>query len=340
MSLNGYSSFFFNRPRADKATRDHGGLAIFIKNTIRPGVKLKPASQSDYQWVYLDKSFFNFSKNVYICFVHDAPDYTGYSRRKAIETLQLLQRDILNFRESGEIVLAGDFNARTTNVSDFINDDSSSFTPLHDDYREDCIIRPRSSEDECHRPCTRGRTLLDLCISSQLGILNMLNGRMLDDPLGKVTYHGPLGSSVIDYVIASENIYENILYFKVHDFKRAFSDHCKISFKLLASYNVSEQLADSTYAMPESLPFKARDITKYQSAFNLPPIKEKVTNFLNEDWDKTQEGVERATTQLNEIILIAAKLSLKARGRRHCKHKNKKWFDASLEQSKRDSKQS
>ena len=93
--------------------------------------------------------------------------------------------------------MTGDFNGRTGTANDFIANDCGSFTPLHNEYRVDLSIKPRVREDECHKTCTRGQRLLDLCISSQLRILN---GRMLGDPRGKFTYHGPQGSSVIDYL--------------------------------------------------------------------------------------------------------------------------------------------
>ena len=44
------------------------------------------------------------------------------------------------------------------------------------------------------------RILLDICLGSQLRILN---GRTIGDTIGKPTYHGYNGSSIDDYCICS-----------------------------------------------------------------------------------------------------------------------------------------
>lgn len=70
--------------------------------------------------------------------------------------------------------------------------------------------------------------------------LRILNGRTLGDSNGKFTCHRPLGSNVVDYLIVSEELLSDILYFPVHPFKGTFSDcHCKItSIPMLPQYSV------------------------------------------------------------------------------------------------------
>ena len=71
---------------------------------------------------------------------------------------------------------------------------------------------------------SRGKNLLDYCISYQLRILN---GRVLGDAFGKYTCFTPQGCSVVDYVIVSEGILDQILYFCINDFVATISDcHC------------------------------------------------------------------------------------------------------------------
>ena len=64
--------------------------------------------------------------------------------------------------------------------------------------------------------------LLDLCITSRLRIMN---GRILGDTQGKFTAHCSLESSVIGYMISSEELIDRFLYIKVNDFKRSLSPH-------------------------------------------------------------------------------------------------------------------
>ena len=70
--------------------------------------------------------------------------------------------------------------------------------------------------------------LLDLC--KQTG-LRILNGRSCDDKQGRYTYIGPRGSSLVDYVITSQNLIQHVGTFKVND-PNIMSDHCIVDFSL------------------------------------------------------------------------------------------------------------
>ena len=70
-----------------------------------------------------------------------------------------------------------------------------------------------------------GNNLLDMCIGSQLRIMN---GRTIGDTSAKTTYHDHNGSSIDDYCICSADFMGSIRYFKVLDFDAAFSDHWPI----------------------------------------------------------------------------------------------------------------
>jgi hypothetical protein len=49
----------------------------------------------------------------------------------------------------------------------------------------------------------RGKQLLEFCVTTKLRILN---GRVIGDLFGKYTCHKPTGSSVVDYIILSEEL--------------------------------------------------------------------------------------------------------------------------------------
>ena len=64
----------------------------------------------------------------------------------------------------------------TGSEPDFIVNDDNSYILLHDDYIIDNTLFCRNSEDI--KVCTRGRDLLDVCISHGIRILN---GRTFGD---------------------------------------------------------------------------------------------------------------------------------------------------------------
>jgi hypothetical protein len=52
-------------------------------------------------------------------------------------------------------------------------------------------------------------------------------GRVIDYLFDKYTCHKATGSSVVDYIILSEELLTSVLYFKVSDFIPNYSDcHC------------------------------------------------------------------------------------------------------------------
>jgi hypothetical protein len=57
------------RSKFSKA-RFYGGLGILNKNNLRPGVKILMNTNKDYQWLKLDKQFFNFSKDIFLCLAY------------------------------------------------------------------------------------------------------------------------------------------------------------------------------------------------------------------------------------------------------------------------------
>ena len=111
------------------------------------------------------------------------------------------------------------------------------YLPVAENYLQDKKIRYRISQDTVVD--TRGRELIDLCIKSQLRILN---GRSFGDSQGMYTFHNYNGNSVVDYMIVSENLLSQILYFNVGLNIPTFSDHSKISCKIMAKFSPKLQL--------------------------------------------------------------------------------------------------
>ena len=70
-----------------------------------------PVTHSEYIWIKLKKSFFNFQKDIYICFIYNAPKNSSYSKDKKNEptVLEVIEKYLANFQSSGETVLMGDF---------------------------------------------------------------------------------------------------------------------------------------------------------------------------------------------------------------------------------------
>ena len=121
-------------------------------------------------------------------------------------------------------VLCGDLNAHTSDLPDFVADDTFHENLLPDDYVTDTVIG-RCSQD-IGRTNNNGLMLLDLC--KQTG-MRILNGRFDKDLMGRYTHVGARGSSLVDYVITTQKLLNHVEYFCVGD-PNILSDHCIIDF--------------------------------------------------------------------------------------------------------------
>ncbi|MCG7877024.1 MAG: reverse transcriptase family protein, partial [Candidatus Thiodiazotropha endolucinida] len=123
-------------------------------------------------------------------------------------------------------------------------DNVANIYVLPTDYEVDKNI-PRVSQDKIIN--TNGRKLLDFCKSNSLRICN---GRLgADSGVGKYTYVGSTGNSVVDYVIVNPYLFDLFSTFEVCE-PNILSDHCVIEFSLKGKYlneRDSENKEDSCF---------------------------------------------------------------------------------------------
>ena len=136
------------------------------------------------------------------------------------------------------MLICGDLNGWTSNNPDFIlADESNHMNVLPDEYTPDRFM-DRYSQD-IGRVNNNGLLLLDLCKQTEVRILNGRAGG--DRGIGKFTFVGSRGSSVVDYILASQNLFDFVSKFKVHD-PNILSDHCLITFSFEFG---NEEITDS-----------------------------------------------------------------------------------------------
>ncbi|VDI41394.1 Hypothetical predicted protein [Mytilus galloprovincialis] len=185
-------------------------------------------------------------------------------------------------------------------------------------------------------PCQRSSPVYSPSINGWKSVC--IYSRVLGDTFGNFTCYTPNGASVVDYVAVSEEILENVLYFKVSRFIPTLSDcHCKLEWELSAKYCVPEE---------NDIPIQLKNMTpnyiwtdcsaiKFQETLSSDTLQNYILEFNNSTIQFTQTSVDDASSKLSNIFLSAANLSLKRPLKKHTnKQKNKKWFDASLQQAR------
>ena len=197
------------RKKTHKGSKIAGGIALFANESIFDSTHVVPNDNEDSIWIKIKKGSPS-EKDLYIGSYYVSPE-----NKKSKENLfEMLNKETEKFKTLGDIVLQGDFNARTGQKIDFIQPDP---------FLEDILNCPltncgkslpqRNSEDNGTN--SRGEELLDFCKSNEYAIVN---GRKLGDLFGKCTSHQYNGSSAIDYALIPAHTFESISHFEVGNF--------------------------------------------------------------------------------------------------------------------------
>ena len=105
-------------------------------------------------------------------------------------------------------MILGDFNARTNKLEDYITKNGKNL--IQDTSENSLQTKIRQNFD--NQINNHGKQLINLCKSSDLRILN---GRTKGDSLGRATFHGSNGISVVDYIICDQELFQNVEHFIV-----------------------------------------------------------------------------------------------------------------------------
>ena len=133
-TLPGFSKPVQNiRVKSPNAKKHFGGLAVFVKESIRRGVKFLPINNSEYMWFKLDKTFFQMPNDIYVCVMYISN--TAFAETN-INVFEAVETDAAKFSNDGShILLCGDINASTATEPDFcVNDDCDVFASQANEY--------------------------------------------------------------------------------------------------------------------------------------------------------------------------------------------------------------
>ena len=270
LHIEGYNYYPLCREISNNG-RYYGGLGIFRKTIIKDHIKIIQGMHKDFLWIKFEKDFFKLKNDLYLCAAYIPPSNSSYTQKLDHDLTDLIEKDLLVYKQKGDVLILGDLNARTSNKDDFITNDNSNHLPLFDSYKPDNSIRYRKSMD--HELDERGKEIIDICISNHMRIVN---GRKIGDLHGQYTCFNAQGQSVVDYLLAGQDIIEQILYFHVADFLSTFSDcHCKISFEIMAKFSEKPLKNNPSSLMKINYKWGEGSATKFQEAFSSSYVQQK-----------------------------------------------------------------
>jgi exonuclease III len=246
LHVSGFEHYVLNRTETKKnSKRSSGGIIIYVRNKFVSNETLVFQSNDDIICVKIKGSQLSLTHDLFVCLCYVIPDDS--SRQSMIDSnvfdrlLDYIASLYSTLVNDFELLICGDMNARTSDNPDYVTDDNFKYmTMLPDDYVIDTVME-RHSQDKGHTN-NNGILLLDFC--KQTG-LRIFNGRVGSDKgMGRYTFVGHRGSSLVDYVIGTQNLLKSVKRFDVSE-PNILSDHCLINFVLEFDNPINVDISDS-----------------------------------------------------------------------------------------------
>ena len=114
-----YTYYNFPRKCHKLSMRNSGGLGVFIKHTVADGVTCVKNTEDILVWLKLERSFFSLATDLYLGNVYVVPETSVYLCH---DVFNVLRDDISSFQNRPDILVCGDYNARTNTLQDYIDE--------------------------------------------------------------------------------------------------------------------------------------------------------------------------------------------------------------------------
>lgn len=191
----GYTVFSEPAVKLSKQGRRSGGLLCLIKKEFEQYVKKIDVNYSNILLFRIDKTLFGLQKDIlYVCVYvqpEGSPFYTYFDIDNGITNLEDCISDCIVTHGDMFILLSGDLNSRTSNISQNITSNDNTVS-----YRSEPVSGGRLSRDK--NVNSYGKLLINLCTALNMCILN---GMCDGDHDGCCTFISDSGSSVVDYFL-------------------------------------------------------------------------------------------------------------------------------------------
>ncbi len=322
------------RPKSNDSWRHSGGITILRKPFLKKATKIVEYDNPFFVWIRCLKEFFGWESDKYICAAYIPPSNSTIHGSVHDDPFSILYTQLVKYSALGDVILLGDFNSRTGIEPDYLHDDHSGnkhiFANSTDlSYESDSIGISRNSKDP--KVDNFGKKLLELCKEHRIRILN---GRTLGDTSGCMTFYGPNGSSVIDYCIVSELLYNDVMYFVVGSANHV-SDHAHVSVKLQAE-KINRKTNSKTNDMIK-VPQKFKwDTTSFLKGLKHPKVSQNVASITSDNSIIDMNYVNKTNTSICDIIMSVSKIALQRQKPGSNKPKRKPWFNNDISKLRKE----
>ncbi|RUA06843.1 MAG: hypothetical protein DSY43_01110, partial [Gammaproteobacteria bacterium] len=316
-----YECFTAPALRFSQHGRRSGGVVCFIQKSIVSHFTRLNVTFRNIVVFNVDKTVFGTANDVLLLCAYIPPAgsvfYESAAMSDGIHILEQCMLELLDVYGECHFIMFGDFNSRTGAQNVAVN---SSLQDVSMD-----LYEARCSRDDVINPF--GRSLLSLCLSFELTILN---GCVAGDALGKYTYISNTGDSVIDYLIISAELRDLCESLVVQE--NVLSSHMYVEFNLYS--NMSAIVDSRRNDMIQTVYRRWNDVTIPVFVDYLKNEIEvsRVTEYLSAE----TTDVDLAVDCLTRGLINAAEFMSIRRLRKVNSTRNYVWFDNDCHAARRE----
>ena len=319
-----------SRFRPQSKTKYHGGISVFVKDSLKDLISYVPRNNENILWCKLKKCYFHNDKDIFLGTVYFSPE--KMEKQSNTNYIDELDEDLLYFSQRGDVILQGDFNARTGHLQETIDNvrNMDSFLSLPDTLSEEPRVTRRNSCDG--HVDNRGKQLTDSCLANDLLIVN---GRIIGDSLGHKTCFQNNGSSLVDYIITTNTLFSKLQFMRVGNLLPHISDHAHITYSIaLKSHTPSKnQSINHGHLLNYKLCWRESTPGKITKCLNSPELAAKIQNIEENSKDMHPEKILSEFEDMAFQILndAGAVKTIKTTTKNTAKNE---WFDNECEMAK------
>ena len=214
---------------------------VYYKHKYKHGIRMLSSNSRYCMWIRLNGQLFGYERDLFMGIVYIRPA----DAKTRDQYFEELENDILKYEALGDVLMSGDFNARTGTEPDYIVNDESlaSYVTMPSSYVADIPYARNNQDKVCNE---YGKLLLELCSSHSMRILN---GRFIGDTQGHLTFYSHNGASCVDYTLVSVNVLDRITYFSIAEPDYIMSDHClqRVGLRCAFNENIVTQVLHPMY---------------------------------------------------------------------------------------------
>ena len=158
-----------------------------------------------------------------------------------------------------------------------------------------------------------GKRLLEICRSADLRILN---GRTSGDSLGRPTFHGKSGVSIVDYAICDQDLFHHIANFIVRE-PLSLLDHTPImtwlNVNTVNDHSATTNINDTLVRLPKQFIWERDSSLKFRTELQSRDIQRMLHDFLTDN--RPDRNVNTSLAAVENILITRCNEKIKTYGK-------------------------